>query len=128
MIDYTLRDVEFTVMGALDECLMKIAEDLEDHFDPKEDKYVNLLKLFRSMIETRLKWTRAYRLITLPEPEAVSLTSKKFPDTRLEKGKAAIALPAAPKYNSETAIEEVVKALSKKKVEPPAVPVGLLRQ
>jgi hypothetical protein len=126
MIDYTRRDIEFTILYSLDDCLLKISEELDDCFDPKNKQSMNLLKTFRTLIETRRKWAREYRLIALPEPETTAKGSNAAADARQENNLAGRSLVEKSKSLSEAAIDDVVNAFSKRKIEPQPIPCGLL--
>lgn len=126
MIDYLRRDVEFTILFALDACLEKMAEQLEESFNPKEKESIALLKTFRATIETRRKWGREYKLITFPQQDAPQKTVKNIPAPAAGKNGASPSLSLSQAAIAKAAIDDVVRSFTKTKPEPAPVPSGLL--
>lgn len=126
MLDYTRRDFEFTMLYSLDDLLLKISEELDETFNPKKKESIGLLKTFRTLMETRRKWAREYKLFSLPESTAVAKPENQPRTASAKTAASARSLPQTPKSLSELAMEDVVNSFSKRTVESTPVPRGLL--
>lgn len=126
MIDYLRRDFEFTILYSLDDCLLKISEELDDTFNPKDKKSMSLLKTFRSLIESRRKWAREYHLFSLPETKSPEKDSPNPVAARAGNMPSPQTLAGKSKSLSEAAIDDVVNAYTKRKIELKPIPHGLL--
>jgi hypothetical protein len=127
MIDYLPRDIEFRILFALDDCLLKMADLLDESFNPKEKDSVALLKTFRATLESRRKWAREYRLATIPVTNAAAKSVTTIPEPRQgQNGTASSRAPLSKDALTKAAIDDVVQSYSKYKSDPLAAANGLL--
>ncbi len=66
---------EIRIMGTLDRCMLKMADALDNSFQPDDENAVKLLNAFRSLMSIRRIWAKEYGLVLVPD--ALSLPAGK---------------------------------------------------
>ena len=76
-------ETEKRLLQTLDRQLLKIADKLDESFDPDDKEAVKMLKLFRSMMLARRSWAKEYNLVQVPEPAQAAQTMERLADVKI---------------------------------------------